>query len=109
MTVESNAEVLTRMNRKEIVIVDRQLDTRLPRHWRLPFCVAVVLLAQDQASPQEKSPAFSKTVYTYKTVDRLQIRADVYRHEYAEKRPVVVWLHGGAPHWCRNRRHANRP
>ncbi|MGZ0163194.1 MAG: alpha/beta hydrolase, partial [Planctomycetales bacterium] len=32
----------------------------------------------------------------YKTVGDLKIRADVYRHEDSEKRPVVVWLHGGA-------------
>ncbi len=37
-----------------------------------------------------------KTVYTYKTVDQLKIQADVYRHEDVVKRPVVIWLHGGA-------------
>jgi len=84
------------MNRKEIVIMDRQLDTRLPMNWGLPLCVAAVLLAQDQAFSQEKQPAFSKTVYTYKTVDQLKIQADVYRHEDVVKRPVIVWLHGGA-------------
>jgi acetyl esterase/lipase len=29
-------------------------------------------------------------------VDQLEIQADVYRHEDVVKRPVVVWLHGGA-------------
>jgi len=37
------------MNRKEIVIMDRQLGTRLPVNWGLPLCVAAVVLAQDQA------------------------------------------------------------
>ena len=84
------------MSQKEIFIMDRQLDTRLPRHWVLILCAAAVLLAEDQAISQEKLLAFSKTVYTYKTVDQLKIQADVYRHEDAVKRPVVVWLHGGA-------------
>ena len=34
--------------------------------------------------------------WTYKTVGRLQIRADVYRADDAQPRPVLVWLHGGA-------------
>ncbi len=40
--------------------------------------------------------AFSKRTYTYKRVEKLEIRADVYRHEDAGKSPVIVWLHGGA-------------
>ena len=40
--------------------------------------------------------AFSKTTYTYKTVKQLEIQADVYRHTDTAKRPVIVWLHGGA-------------
>jgi acetyl esterase/lipase len=34
--------------------------------------------------------------YTYKTIDRLEIKADVYRAEDEVVRPVVVWIHGGA-------------
>ena len=74
----------------------RHLQTRLRRGWAILLCVAAVLLAHDRAFPQEKPPAFSKTVYTYKTIDQLTIQADVYRHEDTLKRPVVVWLHGGA-------------
>jgi acetyl esterase/lipase len=41
-------------------------------------------------------PAFSKQTYTYKTVKKLDIQADVHRAEDRVVRPVVVWLHGGA-------------
>jgi len=54
-----------------------------------------LLLCSDAAS-DEKDAAFSKTVHTFKTVEQLKLQADVYRHEDAANRPVVVWLHGGA-------------
>jgi acetyl esterase/lipase len=34
--------------------------------------------------------------HTYKSVDGLAIKADVYRSSRNESRPVVVWIHGGA-------------
>jgi acetyl esterase/lipase len=34
--------------------------------------------------------------YTYKTVDDLPIKADVYRLSGEDVRPVLVWIHGGA-------------
>jgi acetyl esterase/lipase len=37
-----------------------------------------------------------KKTYTYKTVDKVRIQADVYRPDDDTVRPVVVWLHGGA-------------
>src|SRR5262249_39988418 len=37
-----------------------------------------------------------KTTHVFKTVDKVKIEADVYRSDSAEKRPVLVWLHGGA-------------
>jgi acetyl esterase/lipase len=37
-----------------------------------------------------------KKTYTYKTVDKLDIKADVYRAADKVVRPVVVWIHGGA-------------
>jgi acetyl esterase/lipase len=37
-----------------------------------------------------------KQTYTYKKVGPLEIKADVYREDDARKRPVVVWIHGGA-------------
>ena len=48
------------------------------------------------AFADEASPKFSMTTYTYKTVEQLKIQADVYRHSDAVRRPVIVWLHGGA-------------
>ena len=37
-----------------------------------------------------------KQTHTYKKVDTLSIKADVYREDDRKKRPVVVWIHGGA-------------
>ncbi|MBT4815826.1 MAG: alpha/beta hydrolase, partial [Lentisphaerae bacterium] len=34
--------------------------------------------------------------YTYKCVNDLAVKADVYRSEHGGKRPCVVWIHGGA-------------
>lgn len=34
--------------------------------------------------------------YTYKTVGKLQIKADVYRPADDKTRPVALWIHGGA-------------
>ena len=34
--------------------------------------------------------------YAYKTVDGLQIKADVHRFDDDVTRPVVIWIHGGA-------------
>jgi acetyl esterase/lipase len=39
---------------------------------------------------------FSVRGYTYKTVGKLRIGADVYRVPDGKIKPVVVWLHGGA-------------
>lgn len=38
----------------------------------------------------------SRSTYTYKTVNGLPIRADVYRKSGDDIRPVVLWIHGGA-------------
>lgn len=73
-----------------------RFDMRLVASWLLASCFAAGLHAHDQALAQESLLAFSKTVYTYKTVDQLKIQADVYRHEDSIQRPVIVWLHGGA-------------
>jgi acetyl esterase/lipase len=36
------------------------------------------------------------STHTYKTVDQVNLQADVYRPADKEVRPAVVWLHGGA-------------
>jgi acetyl esterase/lipase len=38
----------------------------------------------------------SKQTYIYKTAQDCQIRADVYRASGKERRPTILWLHGGA-------------
>jgi acetyl esterase/lipase len=43
-----------------------------------------------------QTPAFVKKTYAFKTVSDVKIQADVYRADDDVKRPVVVWLHGGA-------------
>lgn len=58
------------------------------------FGTCVATCCQVQAA--EETAKFSKREFTYKSVGDLKIRADVYRHEDSQKRPVVVWLHGGA-------------
>ncbi len=73
-----------------------RLEMRLATNWFLLSCFAVGIAACDQATAQQGSPEFSKTVFTYKTVGQLEIQADVYRHEDSVQRPVIVWLHGGA-------------
>ena len=42
------------------------------------------------------APPLTKTTHAYKTVGDVKIAADVYRPDGNEKRPVVVWIHGGA-------------
>jgi acetyl esterase/lipase len=34
--------------------------------------------------------------YIYKTVGKLEIKADVFRPDDASRRPVLLWIHGGA-------------
>jgi acetyl esterase/lipase len=47
------------------------------------------------AAPPARAKPTKKT-FTYKTVKKLAIKADVYREGDEKKRPVVVWIHGGA-------------
>ena len=59
---------------------------------RLVALFAVGFLLVCQVARAEVRPV----TYTYKQVGELPIKADVYRGEGAGKRPVVVWIHGGA-------------
>lgn len=49
----------------------------------------------DRHSRGQSTEAQPET-HTYKTVGDLAIKADVYRHQDRETKPVVVWIHGGA-------------
>jgi acetyl esterase/lipase len=55
---------------------------------------AALLLATARAGAAD-GPLPMKT-YTYKTVDKVKLQADVYRADDEKVRPVLVWLHGGA-------------
>lgn len=43
-----------------------------------------------------KPPKIKVKTFTYKTVDGLEIKADVHRADDNKTRPVMVWFHGGA-------------
>ena len=47
-----------------------------------------------QATPEPAE--VSVTTHVYKTVDTLEIKADVHRANDGVTRPVLVWIHGGA-------------
>ena len=42
------------------------------------------------------APTVKKTTYNYKTVEKLEIKLDVYRADDRVIRPLAVWIHGGA-------------
>ena len=60
----------------------------------MPLATLVTLLfagiVRAQTDPAEMS------THTYKTVDEIEIRADVYRPPGDTVRPAVLWIHGGA-------------
>lgn len=60
---------------------------------RLTTTLVTLLFAgigRAQAAPAEM------TTHTFKTVERLEIKADVYRPPGDTIRPAVLWIHGGA-------------
>lgn len=59
----------------------------------IPFW-SFVMLASLQTG--ESYGEVRKETHTYKQVGDLEIKADVYRPEGDGKRPVAVWIHGGA-------------
>ncbi len=63
--------------------------------WTCLLTLAGLVLPGADAS-HANEPAFGKKTHVYKTVGDIKIQADVYREEDNEKRPVVVWIHGGA-------------
>jgi acetyl esterase/lipase len=64
------------------------------RAWLRVLALAVaVALGRGRAAAETALP---KTTYTYKTVGKTKIEADVYRAADKKVRPVLVWIHGGA-------------
>jgi acetyl esterase/lipase len=61
-----------------------------------PFLLTAAVVLALAAEARADEPMFTKKTYTYKTVDKLDVKADVYRAADEVVRPVVVWIHGGA-------------
>src|SRR5688572_31391295 len=60
------------------------------------FPIMGILLVMALAVPSPAIAEVGKVTHTYKKVGDLEIKADVYRPEGEGRRPVVVWIHGGA-------------
>jgi acetyl esterase/lipase len=72
-------------------------------HRSSPLCRSVALLRVSALVAVGSIFAYGESVaevkkqtYTYKTVQNLEIKADVYREDDNARRAVVVWIHGGA-------------
>ena len=65
-----------------------------------PTLVIIFLIAIVSALPSlamsNKEVKKSMKTYVYKTIDNLEIKADVYRLAGDDIRPVIFWMHGGA-------------
>jgi acetyl esterase/lipase len=60
------------------------------------WVVCCFLFFSGFAAAAPTAASFAMKTYVYKTVDGVDLQADVYRPDDAEPRPVLVWLHGGA-------------
>jgi acetyl esterase/lipase/predicted TIM-barrel fold metal-dependent hydrolase len=65
-----------------------------PRVVGVPLALLLWACGASRAGAGE--PAFSKDTHVYKTAGDCAIRADVYRPAGDERRPVLLWIHGGA-------------
>jgi hypothetical protein len=63
---------------------------------RRTFLAAASATAVTQSLGLAAEEGVRTKTYTYKTVDGLEIKADVLRPDDEKIRPVVVWIHGGA-------------
>jgi acetyl esterase/lipase len=54
------------------------------------------LTAAAAASIARTAPTTERKVHTYKTVDKLEIHADVIGGNADRPRPTLIWIHGGA-------------
>jgi len=60
------------------------------------FAVSLLVALGCVLTHGESAAEVVKRTYTYKTVQDLDIKADVYREDDDARRAVVVWIHGGA-------------
>lgn len=61
---------------------------------RLACALALLLAIPVMAAAQDN--VLRKTTHVYKTVDGTSVHADVHHSARSDKRPVLVWIHGGA-------------
>jgi acetyl esterase/lipase len=59
----------------------------------LTISLLVGMLSMETRADEMK---LTMNTHVYKTVDGIDIHADVYRTDSAAKKPVLVWIHGGA-------------
>ena len=69
----------------------------MPRTTRRELLAATATLIAGCSTKVAETPEeSSSTTHVYKTVDGLEIRADVHRTADSASQPVAVWIHGGA-------------
>ncbi len=61
---------------------------------RLALGTLLILVLSRSSAAQDA--AFAKSTFVFKEADSTKIHADVYRSNEKIKRPVLVWIHGGA-------------
>lgn len=72
------------------------MTSRIDRRSFLQGCTAGTFALVGSRVVLAEEKLFSMQTFTYKTVNGLQIKADVQRANDDVTRPVVVWIHGGA-------------
>jgi len=72
----------------------------MARHWGrrtfLGTTIGGLLSTATNLGPPALGAEISRQTVTYKTVGGCAVKADVYNGSPATKRPVAVWIHGGA-------------
>ena len=63
---------------------------------RITWAVLALALAAGQGRGDDKDQVIVPKTYTYKTVDQVELKADVFRPAADVIRPVVLHIHGGA-------------
>ena len=72
------------------------MSVRLNRREMLGVCAAGASAFCLPALTNARPPKTKFKTFTYKTAGDLEIKADVHRADDNQKRPVMVWFHGGA-------------
>lgn len=75
---------------------ERQMNLRPDRRQVLQASAALTLPLASNLFAAPKNEKIKVSTYTYKTVGDLEIKLDVHRADDNIRRPVLVWIHGGA-------------